>query len=122
VKMKLIALAVVTFCLVAKGAPQVIYGEGRGNTGRTLLADCKGNTEEVVSCASYIEGVNDGWNAALYGKPNNTDKLCVRDGFTAGQLKDVVVAYGAVHPELLDFGAELLVSDAIKNAFPCPKK
>jgi Rap1a immunity proteins len=124
---KLIALAFLIFCF-AKAYPQVVYGEGKGNNGRVLLADCQGKTEEIESCVSYIEGVNDGWNAAMSsyalvsGQPNDTNKLCVRDGFTAGQLKNVVVAYGEVHPEVLDFGAELLVSYAIQNAFPCPKK
>jgi hypothetical protein len=45
---------------------------------------------------AYIEGVVDGWTAAL-SETNATNKLCVRNGVTAGELMKIVVKYGALH-------------------------
>ena len=47
--------------------------------------------------------------------------LCVPDGTTRGQLARVFVQFLEKNPERLKLPAGLLLEDALREAFPCPK-
>jgi hypothetical protein len=69
---------------------------------------------------AYIEGVVDGWTAAL-SETNATNKLCVRNGVTAGELMKIVVKYGAKQTYSLEWPAYMTVVAALQESFPCGK-
>jgi hypothetical protein len=70
------------------------------------------NTEAL--CVAFITGVLDGMQVAA---PNQR-AFCRPVNALNGQMKDVVVAYLERHPELLHLPVNVLVVQALKEAFP----
>lgn len=88
-------------------------------TGNDLYEKCNGGNIEQMVCMGYIEGVSDSLDLA---RANNSRQQCVAVGVTAGQIKDVVVQYLAIHPEKRDWDAGILVISALGNAWGCKEK
>jgi hypothetical protein len=94
------------------------------STGNDLVADCTGTLNKQAQCLKYIEGVVDGWTIALktsarVNKAQNENNMCIPKGVTAGNLQKVVLRYADEHPEQLYREANIIVTLAIGNAFPC---
>ena len=61
----------------------------------------------------YVLGVNDVFSGYVF---------CTPDSATISQVSAIVAKYVNTHPERWTVGASVLVTDALKEAFPCPKK
>ena len=84
-------------------------------TGNMLKQDCNSDVNfNRDFCFGYVIGVADS-NALLICAPRNA-------GVTQGQFRDIAKKYLNDNPALLHRDADGLVLDALKKAFPCPKK
>lgn len=72
-----------------------------------------GNFYQAGLFHGYVTGVAEGTSGLLW---------CPREGVTNGQEVAVVSKFLSDHPERLDDIASVLVGDALRAAFPCPKK
>ena len=117
--MKLISLAFIFLLARSASAQSPYFGEGLGDTGNILVEDCKA-PDRASMCLEYVVGVLDGWTLAL-DTSHRTNKICVPENATAGQLQKVVIKYGDNHPEELHFKASEFVLVALGSAFPCSK-
>jgi Rap1a immunity proteins len=85
--------------------------------GNDLFDLCQKNE---FACIVFIQGVADGQMSAVWGT-NRDVAYCIPQGSTGKQVKDVVVAYLAAHPESRHFLASTLVAAALAQAWPqCP--
>jgi len=60
----------------------------------------------------YVAGICDGFNG---------QRFCTATGVTAAQVSDIVAKYLEEHPEIRHKAGYLLVTEALKKAFPCKK-
>src|SRR5690242_16173538 len=89
-------------------------------SGNTLLAKCVGAPATQLVCAGYTTGIYDMIN--LLETTNAVPKLhCFPSGVTRLQIHDVVVHYLQGHAEERHAGAASLVSNALQEAWPCPR-
>jgi hypothetical protein len=89
---------------------------GQFNTGNNLKSDCfrENGTFNSGFCMGYIIGVAD----------NNSYKICApggQGGVTQGQFRDIVKKYLNDNPAQLHRDADILVLNALQQAFPCPE-
>jgi hypothetical protein len=107
-----------------------------GFTGQDLLGFCKETDNEQVRdfgrgiCAGYIDGFAAGhhmaetWHA-FHHRDEKLDqiygRLCIPAKTTLGQISRMFVNYLERHPQKLALSAGLLLEDAMREAFPCPK-
>ena len=90
------------------------------DTGNQFLATCADVPDrsiQTAECVAYVMGV---WDGFVFGEVRHS--LCVNDYATPLQLKRITVNYIAAHPEKAHKASVLLVTDALKEAFPCPTK
>lgn len=87
------------------------------DTGNQLWDACQNREDAMntVRCVGYVRGAVD----ALTFAASTSDLFCLRNGVTAGQVRDVVVNHLAQHPQDRDRGATILVLNALVDAFPC---
>lgn len=79
----------------------------------TLIEERRdGNVSRSGVVLGYVTGVVDA----------NAPVLCVPSGVSAGQLVAVVRKYLAANPEIWNLPADVVVTLALGEAFPCPKK
>jgi hypothetical protein len=104
--------------LLLLALPLVANSQG-GNfqSGNKLKTHCaqKDSIFDSAFCMGYIIGVAD----------NNSFLICApggSGGVTQGQFTDIVKKYLNDNPAQLHRDADVLVLDALKQAFPCPKK
>ena len=91
------------------------------NDGNALLHDCTEgmkllnglsyNTSDAMTCVGFARGFSE----AL----NYSNRICVTEGSTAGQMVRVLVKYLEDHPEQLAEGEEVVSYRAFRKAFPC---
>ena len=81
---------------------------------------------KTMHCVGYIAGAADGlingnvFGQVLAGREDDTiDFICVPDRVTAGQMKDVVVAYLSGNPAERHENASVLIAKALLRAWPC---
>ena len=81
-------------------------------SGNELIRACEGDS---TLCLGYVTGVSDGvtW---LHPKA-----FCVPDEVKNTQLVRVVTRYLQENPKTLHRAAQILVSDALRRAWPCRK-
>lgn len=107
-----------------------------GFSGQDMLGHCKETGEGPVRdfsrgiCAGYIDGfaaghhMGDTWHA-FHHRDEKLDqiygRLCIPPKTTLGQMTRVFVDFLERHPDKLRLPAGLLLEDAFREAFPCPK-
>jgi Rap1a immunity proteins len=101
-------LAVFVACIM----PQALLADAYLN-GNTLYAKCTGTADDQLVCLGYVMGVADGMSS------NNQKVICVPHTVTNFQVRDVAAKFLRDHPEWRHFLAADLVTQALKNAFPC---
>jgi Rap1a immunity proteins len=107
-----VAVAVVPACFMAAPA------QGGYHSGNSLLDECNARypdravriMQEGV-CTAYITGVTDSLE--------NARQFCLTAGVQQTQQIDVVKNYLRAHPETRHYVAAPLVSEALKEKFPC---
>ena len=84
------------------------------NSGNKLLADMNDTSSSVnrMHALGYVVGVVDSLNRIMFCIPSNA---------TAGQLHDMVHNYLTAVPAIRHKPADVIISDALGIAFPCPK-
>jgi hypothetical protein len=97
-------------------------------SGNDFLRVCEKDDSPTVTkgvCLGYVNGVLDGVDlavgigaAAHHVQPKG---LCLPSESTMGQKYRVVVKYMNDHPEKTHLPTNVLVLEAITEAFPCPK-
>ncbi len=89
-------------------------------TGNELLETCKNESSMFSSgaCLGFVQGVTEGLLLQA-GTFKQKPLVCLPEGVTFGQMRDVVVKYLSEHPELRHYtGAQLTVL-ALANAWKC---
>ena len=76
-------------------------------------------TAEGGLCSGFIWGVIDYMN--LYQASSNQHIFCPPIGATSGQEIEIVRSWMGRHPERLNFGGSLVITEALMEAFPCAK-
>lgn len=82
-------------------------------TGNDLFSKMNGDSYDKFVAAGYVMGVYDSLNKILFCAPANV---------TLGQVTDMVKQYLEVNPSRRHFSADSLMSDALRQVWPCPKK
>ncbi len=71
-------------------------------------------------CSAMVVGISDGLSqAAVSSHYTFKTAYCIRDGYTAAQLKDVVLKYIVDRPEIGDLYLAEAVLAALRDHFPC---
>lgn len=105
-------------------------------TGEEMLAHCKAADKDPIQdfgrgiCTGFIDGFAAGHFVAetWHGFHHRDEKmdnifghLCVPEATTRGQLAREFVQFLQKNPEKLKLPAGLLLEDALRESFPCPK-
>jgi len=105
-------------------------------TGEEMLAHCKAADKDPIQdfgrgiCTGFLDGfaaghfVAETWHGFHHRDEKMDDivgHLCVPDGTTRGQLVRVFVQFLEKNAERLKLPAGLLLEDALRESFPCPK-
>lgn len=91
------------------------YSQTQFDNGNKLKQSCESGAISESYCLGYIIGVAD----------SNVLSICAPGGpggVTKGQFLSIVKKYFNDNPAQLHRDADVLVLDALKKAFPCPKK
>lgn len=91
-------------------------------TGNDLIADCvTENPARELACLGYVMGAVDGFRngAALVENYPDYLKICVPNGVTQGQIRDVVITHIRQNPENRHLPASALVFTALNSTFFC---
>ncbi len=92
---------------------------GSMNTGYDLLSCIESNDPQLYGYGlGFISGVAIAYRAMSQGllKP---EKICIPKGVKIREVKGVVQDYLSSNPDELNQRAWFLVSEAVKDAFPC---
>ncbi len=82
--------------------------------GNKLLSDMNSETYSGKAIAlGYVIGVHDSFDTLLFCTPENASQ---------GQMRDVVKKYIENNPSSRHKSADILIVNALKQDFPCPKK
>lgn len=84
-------------------------------TGNELKRNCGDTDVNYGLCIGFILGVVDG---VLIDTPPDSI-ICIPDGVSFGQMKDIVLKYMNDNPANLHFPGASLVFYALGEAFPC---
>ena len=88
-------------------------------TGHKLHELCVEN-DDTFACTTYVAGVVD---MLILMKELGVEKIsqpCFPEGVTAGQLGNVFAKFLRDHPKKRHWEGMVLVTAAIREAFPCP--
>ncbi len=123
--------------LAAAGTDTAAAWYRSGFTGEEILDHCKEslNTNPVKDfnrgiCVGFIDGFTAGhYVAETYHAFHHRDEklediyghLCIPDTTSRGQIARGFVQYLQSHPDKLRLPAALLIEDALREDFPCPK-
>jgi len=116
------SLAILSFYLLAASTPAVAAFK----TGNDSLQMCSSpdHTSQGV-CLGYVIGVADSiekpivYVGKVQGRNVYFPRACIRDGVTAGQIRDIALKWMADHPEHRDASADSIVMMSLLSAFPC---
>jgi Rap1a immunity proteins len=74
------------------------------------------------SCAGYLQGAVDAFEFdKVSGSQRSGASICIPDDVKSDQTIRVFMKYSDDHPEELHKGATVVVWEAMRQAFPCPK-
>ncbi|MGC9323879.1 MAG: Rap1a/Tai family immunity protein [Desulfomonilia bacterium] len=120
----LCTLGAVLMILVMWAAPSFA-----GLTGDELLQECSGALSsgdpkdlEDSACMDYIAGFLDSYAVVTSSYPNAALFCLPKEGISDHQTIRIVVKWLEEHPEKLHLNAGKLITEALQDAFPCPKK
>lgn len=136
--MKVVLPAVLGLLLCTAPVPPAAAAWYRGGfTGEEILEHCKQslNTDPLKDfsrgiCAGFIDGFTAGhYIAETYHAFHHREEkiediyghLCVPEGTSRGQMARFFVQYLQAHQDKLKLPAALLIEDALREAYPCPK-
>jgi hypothetical protein len=106
--MKRITLGIIVALVVALAGGQA-WGQ---TTAQDLKDICKKND---TTCEMWVDGFLHGLGVpSLY-----RNLICVPQGVTVGQAKDVIVRHLKTHPEKVQQQAGVEAARALQEAFPC---
>ena len=129
----LLLVTALTASSLASGAGPWFQGRF---TGEEMLAHCKAPDNDPIQdfgrgiCTGFLDGfaaghfVAETWHGFHHRDEKMDDifgHLCVPDGTTRGQLARVFVQFLEKNRERLKLPAGLLLEDALRESFPCPK-
>jgi hypothetical protein len=98
--------------------PQVMLADAYLD-GSSLYARCTGTADDgMMMCLGYVTGIADAMTSN--NLKVNDFKICLPQRSSNFQSRDVAVKFLRDHPEWRHFPAADLVSQALKDAFPCP--
>ena len=83
-------------------------------TGNDLLAVC---ATQRAMCVVHVNGISMGYQAGYWD--HKEDVYCIREGVTPDQVTDVVLKAISENPKTRDVYSVLLVTSALRQAFPC---
>ena len=83
--------------------------------GNKLLKDCE--PDEV----NFSDGMCYGYIAGVYDQGRYTPRACIPNGVTLKQLIDVTKQYLRDTPAKRHQGADVLIVQAFRDAWPCPE-
>jgi hypothetical protein len=124
--------AVLALC----GAPAHSAWLHSGFTGEEMLGYCKAEEKDPTKdfprglCIGFIDGfvaghhVGDTYHAFHHREERIDDiygHLCIPENASRGQLSRIFVQHLLKNPDKLKMPAGLLLEDALREAFPCPK-
>jgi hypothetical protein len=114
-------LLIVAMILAASATPSFGYYIDGNELYRKCSINPSSSTEYMDSsfCLAYILGVSDTLDTA---RANNKVDVCVPAGVQAQQLKDVVLAYLRSKPSIRNMEANILVVNALGDAWGCGTK
>ena len=136
--MRTVVTAFLGLLVLAAPAAGTAAGWYRGGfSGEEILEHCSQslNTDPVKDfnrgiCAGFIDGFTAGhFVAETYHAFHHRDEklediyghLCIPDTTSRGQMARVFVQFMQAHPDKLKLPAALLIEDALREAYPCPK-
>lgn len=136
--MKAVWPALLGTLLCAAPVPHAIAAWYRGGfTGEEILEHCRQslNTDPVKDfsrgiCAGFIDGFTAGhYVAETYHAFHHREekieeiygRLCVPESTSRGQMARAFVQYLQAHQDKLKLPASLLIEDALREAYACPK-
>jgi hypothetical protein len=128
---KLIGCAAATLALLAVlGGPKFLLAAephttlyGLKLSGNQFLTRCQ--SELFFSqgmCIGYLTGISDGLalvNTFTKGTKNIWAPICMPEKVPVSQLRSVILKYLKDHPERRHEGITILVTDAMRKAWPC---
>jgi hypothetical protein len=131
----LVTVVIASALLAAAPAGAAPWFQGKF-TGEEMLAHCKAGDKDPIQdfargiCTGFLDGfaaghfVAETWHGFHHRDEKMDDifgHLCVPDSTTRGQLARVFVQFLEKNPEKLKLPAGLLLEDALRESFPCPK-
>ncbi len=136
--MRTVVPALLGLLVLATSAADAATAWYRGGfTGEEMLEHCKEslNTDPVKDfnrgiCVGFIEGFTAGhFVAETYHAFHHRDEklediyghLCVPETTSRGQMARVLVQFLQAHPDKLKLPAALLIEDAFRETYPCPR-
>jgi hypothetical protein len=90
---------------------------GSGMTGNELLQEC---TAKGYDSQGYCLGIVFGFVTGNTIEASSS--ICIPEHVNRGQTRDVVVRYLQQHPEKRHLQIEMLLNDALAEAFPCSQE
>jgi hypothetical protein len=108
-RLKTTALAAAMTLALAPGAK----AEVKANTGNTLFADC------TQTSGYYNNGFCLGY---VVGTAHALANVCMPNGSTQGQMRDVVLRWLENNPDKRHYDASSIVAYVLGQAFPCAAK
>jgi hypothetical protein len=86
-------------------------------TGNQLLPECE--TTNVSYCLGEISGFRLGFGFVMNRWQVEPKLMCVPDGVSNGQLRDIVIQYIRENPQTRHESAQFLIVWSLEKAFPC---
>ena len=88
-------------------------------TGNQLLQDCETTNVSSLYCLGYINGFSLGFAFVMNRWQVEPKLICIPEGVTNGQIKDIVVQYIRENPQTRHESAQFLIVWSLEKAFPC---
>jgi hypothetical protein len=110
-------------CLCLLLASISVSGQGNHtvmtfDTGNNFLAACETPKDEPTNfaCRYYVFGVADG---IAFTQPSDKPVYCLDSHATMAQERNIVIRFMQTHPERTHIATAALISEALRDAFPC---
>lgn len=88
-------------------------------TGNELLRDCEPTNALSLHCLGYINGFRLGFGFVMNRWQIEPKEMCIPDGVTNGQIRDVVLQYIRENPQTSHESSQFLILWSLSKAFPC---
>jgi hypothetical protein len=122
VKFKTLFIGLIVFCFIAN--PAFAMPERGDDLLWGLTAQGADEIKAVSSqavCFGYVSGMIDSYKILSAVNPSIRFICLPRQGISTDQATRIIVKWLQEHPERLHETPRILVFDALRSAFPCPK-